>query len=458
MLRNILLSLVFILGIVIIDFQTVVFALMTYFIGIGIIIFTNKDNLKYILKIYNISFIVYFSYLLICYIFMAHHNYQYLLAYDPINVYIPTTEFYLAQGNFFNMLTSIWHEHVFLSRNTPGYYTVLTLFGCISSALNANLYVSLQLSTLLFTCFISVVIFRLLLLTNISQTRSYKYAIIISLFSIIFFYSTQILRDVHIALFYLLAILITFTPKFSIVNIVKLLLLIIVTALFRIESGLFLFILIPIYLLLTLQKSKYKIIVATISLGIFIVLAIFAINNREEISTIYENNRENYVEGVTEGRGMIANLQKIPVIGDFFSIIYNAIQPLPFWAKMSPSGKDNLGNEVYNIMTFPLVFASFFNWITILYILMWIFSPEIKNRTRQQISKPLQYNLWVGLVFLYLQSSVIAQRRLMGYYCIFYILFFIIYSNLKIEEKKQFNILAILSFVFMQVISVIYLS
>jgi len=49
---------------------------------------------------------------------------------------------------------------------------------------------------------------------------------------------------------------------------------------------------------------------------------------------------------------------------------------------MASSGKDNLGPEMYNIMTFPLALASFFNWFVITYILFWILSSKLKKELR----------------------------------------------------------------------------
>ena len=62
---------------------------------------------------------------------------------------------------------------------------------------------------------------------------------------------------------------------------------------------------------------------------------------------------------VAKGSGIIATLQKLPpIISDFFSVIYTAIQPMPFWLKLNPSSSYSIP-ECYNIMAFPTVLGGF---------------------------------------------------------------------------------------------------
>lgn len=158
-----------------------------------------------------------------------------------------------------------------------------------------------------------------------------------------------------------MGIYLTFKKDFSIVNLIKIIAIIYINTLFRIETGLFLVVLIPAYLLLTLQSSKYKTLVFTFSGLMLFVLFVISVSYINQIQALFASNQEAYVEGITEGSGIIATFQRIPIIGDFISIIYNAAQPLPFWARLEYSGKGSLGPEVYNIMNFPSSFAAFFN-------------------------------------------------------------------------------------------------
>lgn len=293
-------------------------------------------------------------------------------------------------------------------------------------------------------------------MNNFDNIKSYKYTVIISLFSIIFFYSSLILRDIHILLLYLIGIYLTFKKDFSLVTLIKIIVIIYINTLFRIETGLFLVVLIPAYLLLSLKNSKYKTLVFAFSALMLFVLFVISVSYINQIQALFANNQEAYVEGITEGSGIIATFQRIPIIGDFISIIYNAVQPLPFWARLEYSGKGSLGPEVYNIMNYPQSFAALFNWVVIVYIFSWLFIKDIRKRTIGFISKPLKYQLWIGLIFFFVQSAVVSQRRLMAYYVIYYIFFFIILNRVDKVNRRYINAVAIFSFGLLQLVGLVY--
>lgn len=444
-------------GVLVIDIQTMFYMWFVYFIGIILTIVLNKGSNK--LKALNLYQILFFSgavYMLICYAYMTSHNYTYLLAPDIAGYFLPWTENYINEGSYWAALSEIWKNYNFFNRFHTGYFTYATFFGFIGQIFNANFYVGQQISVLFLYPFVGILIYRLFRLNNFDDVKSYKYTIIISLFSVIFFFSSQILRDIHILLLYLMGIYLTFKKDFSIVNLIKIIVIIYLNTLFRIETGLFLVVLIPAYLLLTLQSSKYKTLVFTFSALMLFVLFVISVSYINQIQALFASNQEAYVEGITEGSGMIATFQRIPIIGDLISIFYNAVQPLPFWSRLEYSGKGNLGPETYNIMNFPRAFASLLNWFVIIYLLAWILIRNIRNSTNGFISKPLKYQLWIGLIFFYIQSAVVSQRRLMAYYVIYYIFFLIIYNRVDKVNRRYLNAVAIYSFGLLQLVGLIY--
>lgn len=454
------LSLLLVLSIVgsfIVDVQTMIYMWVIYLMGVTISTVLNKgENKTNAIKIYQILFFAGATYMLMSYAYMTYHNYTYLFAPDIDNYFLPWTENYINEGSYWAALSEIWKDYNFFNRFHTGYFTYATLFGFIGQIFNANFYVGQQISVLFLYPFVGILIYRLFRLNNFDNIKSYKYTIIISLFSVIFFFSSQILRDIHILLLYLMGIYLTFKKDFSIVNLIKIIAIIYINTLFRIETGLFLVVLIPVYLLLSLKNSKYKTLVFAFSVLMLFVLFVISVSYINQIQALFANNREAYVEGITEGSGMIATFQRIPIIGDFISIIYNAAQPLPFWARLEYSGKGGLGPEVYNIMNFPRSFAAFFNWIVIVYIFSWLFIKDIRKRTIGFISKPLKYQLWIGLIFFFIQSAVVSQRRLMAYYVIYYIFFFIIFNRVDKVNKKYINAVTIISFILLQLVGLVY--
>jgi len=441
----------------VVDFQTMAYMWFVYLAGIVISLIFNKS--EYRVKVVNLYQLLFFAgaiYMLMCYEYMTHHNYSYLLAPDIIGYFLPETEKYLSEGSYWLALKEIWSNYNFFNRYHTGYFTYATFFGFIGQAFNANFYVGQQISVLFLYPFVGILIYRLLRLNNFDNIKSYKYTVIISLFSIIFFYSSLILRDIHILLLYLIGIYLTFKKDFSLVTLIKIIVIIYINTLFRIETGLFLVVLIPAYLLLSLKNSKYKTLVFAFSALMLFVLFVISVSYINQIQALFANNQEAYVEGITEGSGMIATFQRIPIIGDFISIIYNAAQPLPFWAKLNYSGKGGLGPEVYNIMNYPQSFAALFNWVVIVYIFSWLFIKDIRKRTIGFISKPLKYQLWIGLIFFFIQSAVVSQRRLMAYYVIYYIFFFIIFNRVDKVNKKNINAVTIISFILLQLVGLVY--
>lgn len=458
MLLTLLMLFVSLIGIFIVDFQTMIFLFFFYIVGVSITSITNNKNKLIVLDIYKVLYIIGSVYMLLCYLYMEFHDYDFLLAVDIPYAFLPNTQKYMKNSNLYYALLDIWSNYYLFVRFEPGYYSYSTLFGFLGEFFRANFYVSQQIATLFIYPLIGVFVFKIMIKNNFKAKKAFKYSLIISICTIILFYSSQALRDIHIALLYLMTIYLTFKDRFDILNLAKIILLILITTTFRVESGLFLLLLIPTYLLITLHNKKQRNFVIYISLFILIGLMSFSIAYYNQISSVFEANHEIYIEGITEGSGVISSLQRVPIAGDFASIIYNGVQPLPFWSRNFWDGNNPLGAEVYNIMNFPKSISSFFNWFVIVYILFWLFSKGLRRKTKEYISKPLQYQLWIGLVFLYMQSAVIDQRRLMAYYCIFYILFFIIYNHIGAKDKKQITITAIFSFVALQIIGLIYLS
>lgn len=447
---------ILVFGALIVDAPTMLILIIAYSIGLTFTRLLNKSQKKTV-SIYSILFLVASIYMIVCYYFMTEKGFKYLFAIDILDYFYPMSVTYLEKDNYWEILSHIWESYQFFDRRFVGYFTYSTLWGMIAKILNANLFVTLQISVLFLYSFIGVILYRIFLKCNFSISQAYKFTLVISLCTILFFWSSVFLRDIHIALLYLLAIYQTFNSEFSRITLIKLIIIILITCTFRIESGLFLFILIPTYLLLSLYNSKQKIYVISISLSVLIITGIYILNNINAIELIISNNKENYA--LKDTTGMISTFQSIPILGDFLSIIYTALQPIPFWGVLNPIGKpQSLGEETYNIMGFPQSINGFFNWSVIFYIMIWILSPVIRKRTKGNISKPLVYNLWIGLFFLLMQSSVVEQRRIIAYYCMFYILFFIIYSHLKSSEKRQFNIISIFGFIILQLVGVLYLS
>ena len=430
---------------------TTVVLLIAYLVGLLLCSFSINEKLRLnAIKVYNSLFTLGGLYLLLCYLYMIAKDYTFLFASDTPGYYLPLTKAFIGDS-FKESMSLIWRNYELLGYFKPGYFTYTVLFGYINQWVGGELYVSLMISTLLIYSISGVVFFRLLTLNNFDNGKSVKYAVIVFCCSIILFYSSQILRDIHILLIYLLVILYTFKP-ISFANIARMIFLTVICAMFRIESALFL---VMVLLSYTYVSSKQKNKSQSAIILLVLTLLIAGIYFFNDFITIYDENRANYVDDISTGSGVIALLQRIPIIGDILSVIYNFLQPMPCWARMSPPVGTDMYEE-YNIMGFPRIFASFFNCLVLIVTGIWVFGKH-RATVWRGLPVPLKMHICLGVIFLLLQSAVIDQRRLMAYYCIFFILFFAIMKTYKRGFKQNlilgtlgvYSIIQILTFTYL---------
>lgn len=458
MIYYIILALLTILTAATVGFPSSLLTVTSFIVGTVIVSIFDKNSRKTTSRIYLILFSLGWVYMLMCYLFMTGHNLQWLLAYDSYNAFIPTTEKYMNAGNghLLQIYKCIFEDYNIFLRNEYFYWSYTCTWGVIINRFNADLYYGLQNSTLFLYPFVGVVLYKLFEHYGFDEKKSERHTLVICLLSIIFFYSSQILRDIPVLLCYLIAFYLSAQKNFSLWNLLELLLVIFITCGLRIESGLFLMLTIPAYLLLTMKYGQQKFYAVLLSMVVIILTSIWVFSNFNNLQFVASENFENYTEGIDKGNGMIGLFQRIPILGDFISIIYNASQPIPCWGRLSPSANSTYGLNAYNIMNFTRIPAAFFNILVWVTIFVWLFSKSLRNTTKQLICSPLRYQLWIGLLFLYLQSAVVSQRRLMGYYCIFYILMFAILDNSSKETRKNVYVMGCGVFVALQMIGIFY--
>ena len=195
-----------------------------------------------------------------CYFYMIQHGYNWLFAYDTYNAFIPTIENYISNGNgnIWRIYQSIFEDYNFFVRNQYFFWIYTCTWGAIVNCIGGTLYFGLQASTLFIYGFVGVVLEKIFREYGFDHVKSYKHTLVICFLSIIFFYSSQILRDIHVLLCYLLAIYLSGKPNISLKVIIELGVVIFITCGIRIESGLFLFLVIPAYLFLSIRNKKSK--------------------------------------------------------------------------------------------------------------------------------------------------------------------------------------------------------
>jgi len=445
---------------IIVNISTAILYAGSFLLGISVVKLCNIRGGKFPTKIFGLLYVVGGVYMALCYLFMISNDYEWLFAYDTYVAFIPGIESYVSDGNgnIAKIIQVILSDYDIFSRGDYVYWIYSCVWAVVIKALNADLYAGLQVSTLLLYSISGVLLYLLFKQYGFNDKKSYNHTIVIFLLSIIFFYSSQIIRDIHFMLCLLGAIYLSGKKKFSVVTLITLLVVVFVACNIRIETGLFLLLTIPVYFLVSFQDERRLpiIIVSAVIMGIISIFLLLSFYN--VIQVVYSNNMEYYVESVGEGEGMIGRFQRIPIVGDFISMIYNASMPIPCWSRMNPASNPEYGGNAGNIMCFVRISASFINVFTYVYIIYWILSKKVRNGTKALLQKSHTYHLWLGFLYLYLQAAVISQRRLMGYYCVFYALMFLIYDNITKEDRVKLNRIAIGFFVLLQIVGVLYLE
>src|SRR5690606_6177311 len=220
------------------DTVSVSFVFLLYFLLGRIIIaaFNTPPHRTYSLKVFQLSFFAYFIYALLCFLYMKANDYEYMQSFDGYSVYLPYTTQLLSSESLSELISEIY--------NTSHYSfvgSILILFvytGKLSQLFDGELYLTIQVSIMLFAAFVPVVIYRLLVVHDISKQKAYRYTMVYSLVSIHFMMATMIVRDMPITLFYTIIIYLTF-KKYSTKNVVYIIGLILLILSIRVSSGIF---------------------------------------------------------------------------------------------------------------------------------------------------------------------------------------------------------------------------
>lgn len=430
-------AILFFLSLVILAFSANVSTGIFCFLCGGVIVaglraFTHKKDTA-VSSVYAISFAANTLYAVLCYAYMQGHGYSYLLAFDTDNVIMPTLNGFLSSGQgFWGTIGEIWSQYDLFDRFQVGYYTYLFTWGYFTNSLGIGIdnYFAIQMAHYAFASFIAPLLYKILVMNNVSYKKAVSYSLTIAFCSIMFFYSSTIIRDgIITTLMLYIYYVMMHEPKM--LNYLKIFLAVYLISALRIESGMFAVVYLPFYYYIWMgHKGRGNSYLLAFLIVAVVVLA-FAVNNYSRAVQVYNFNYDTYVEGVDEGSGVIGLLQRIPVLGNLLSIVYIAMLPMPCWSKMFVSASLSRP-ECYNVMCFPIAIAVFFNTYIIVYLILYALSGKRQEKKR---SRPLMILLIPGLALLYLQSAVVAQRRVMAAYAVFYLIWAMIHE----KSSKKFN-------------------
>ena len=413
----------------------------------------RDDSKQHFRWAYTICFSVGLIYIALCQLYMSAYNYEYLLAYDTIDVFLPRLEDFMSGSRSYgDTLKNIWDDYSFWDRFQVGYYSFIAFWATIANNIDADLYATLQIGTV-FTCsFIVVLLCRILQLNGIDSSVGRKYAMLISILSPILLYSTVILRDGLIALVYVYLIYICH-KQFSWTNVIKIIIASYVCTTLRIETGLFAFVFIPFYFCINWEYIRHNVLAILLFIIVVTGVVFVIMTYMSSIMIVAQANYEYYSEDVSEGTGIIGMLQRIPILGPVLSIFYTFLTPMPCWRRLNPEYWFDGWPEVYNVMQFPTIISALFHFYLVFYLSSFVLAIKpVKNTYKGA----LKWLVLFALLFLLIQSAIVTQRRILGAYVIFYLVWAITHNKNESSYNRKILNISLICFVLLQIVAFIY--
>lgn len=371
---------------------------------------------------------------------MTLNHYNNLIINDTEG-YLEETLFYYPRNQpFWSTTMDLLSDYSLFVRSRVGYTIFMGFFTHISHKIDSDLYFTLQMAHFSICTFGSVLIYKILGFYILNQKDRLKYTIILSLLPLYFQYSTYIIRDnlVGLGYYYIVYLL---HKRLSPIVLIKFLITMLALTLLRTESGFVCILFFPVFFLVNKNNklNRYQ-LAGIISLMSIIGVGFLVVQeNLEAITKVYTDNHDAYF--TDSNGGTIDLITQVPIIGNFFGLIFGTLQPMPCWARMfsyyMPGMEDS--EHLYNIMTFPYVFTVAFTTYIVVYMLYLVFDKRIRNHCHYG---NLKYILVPALIFLLLQAKIIDPRRMMGGYIVLFLIWAIVHSQVpdyfNVKVKKTF--------------------
>lgn len=420
------------------DLSTFVIPVSLFLLGqVAVFVMADRNNRNTYSRLFGISYVVFLFYATICYIFMREHNFSCLLVTDTITSYIPAVEDFMRLRSLRDGVKLLYGS---LSSKAFSHAGIILFYwasiGKFGSLFGSELYFNLQVSILFLSAFVPVFIFRLLSQNGVKEP--FKYSLVYVFCSVFFYYSTLILRDAPIALFYVISFSYLFTEA-SVKKNVVFVLMIALSFLIRPQNGFFLLLFYLISLLPNTNTHRgMSLLVMTIA-GV----AISYISLRLDIIEALESNAFYAEKNIAqETEGIINALDGLPpVISDFSKVIYIHVSPIPSWLHLGFNGI-NVSN---NIMAFPRTSAVIYNFIVLGAIIFGL----IKYREFRFSFKTTMVFL-AALLYLLLQTSSTEQRRIMICYPILFLFSIIVFQSISVSRRRKIVLYSVVAFVLLQ--------
>ncbi|WP_221659310.1 hypothetical protein [Bacteroides salyersiae] len=392
------------------------------------VIFNTITEREKALRIFVVSSFSYFLFALFAYWAYLTNNNSFFQYPDQENFYAMSQ--YL--GGLFSV-KSIFNAcfidpaDIILTENQGAYFYLGSISYFANHYLGGNNVLFQILNVSFLAALIPVFVFRILTYF-VSLKSAFRASIVFVFCSYVFYYSPWILRDIHIALLYVIGLSILFSP-FKVYRLIILSVLVFITTFFRMEHGLFMLFMPLLYIY---EQTKYNKIIhyvfIIIALGVCMTLSAVIIPEIIAIQAGLDRYID-YTQAAAEDGGLGKYILHLPMgIRQIASMLFSQFSPFPSW---------NLAINARNIPQFVIgliqMTAPAF-WFMVWFCVIQIISFKDYRKLLPNI---LIFSGLAFIVFLLANSSNMNPRRLICMYPVLYLFFVIAKEKYPFYIKKN---------------------
>lgn len=401
--------------------------LSTMFVFLGTL-FTlsihKKDDRRNAVYLFLLFYCIYLLYTILV-------HYGLLTVYDMVNISPDERHFFTTSDDIYTKIQNGYSffqiADIFEYKDTAAMVYYTGLVATLANLYGENSVLIQKLGVTFVAALVPMVMYGISRLYLSSKT-SILIAIIYGLFSFVPYLSSVIMRDIHIALMFILSMYLI-VQKFSILNIILLSLVVFVSYYLRPQTGIFMMGFVSIYLFFfihTVVKSKFMersiyIILLLLALGIILNSSLMDMFSQISESSAQRSSLE------ASSSSMGAKMAKLPFGLNIVALFgFSQIQPFP------PSVIFSGSNRGFFELTYLIAAISwFFGWGFLLYGL---FKKNIWNNQNLKVKLIFLFSI----VYLILVAVVdFNQRRQMAVYPIIYLFMVFSYLSMSVSERTK---------------------
>lgn len=390
-------------------------------VGTLFIIYLSRKEFRNSVSLFFLFFLFYMLHMSI-----VHYGLEFL--YDRVNIAPDELWFYASSNQIITYLKSgdslLDVANIFIYHESPAYIYLSGHLAIFANEIGTNSVYIQKLFIVFFASLIPVVLYLILKIYVKEKVAVYG-AIIYGIFTFITPVSTMILRDIPVALTYIIFFWIIL-QKVSIKNTILLLLVSFISYYLRVETGIFLMGMSSIYIIYALERLIKSKIIKRFMVGIVGLLSILIISKIglidmfTDIFTEYEKFGAEEAQAGSLGLKLASLPYGLNIVG---MALFSQIQPFPIWIVFKDFG-------VLLIFSMVSGITWFFVWA---YALYGIFRFKILK----QIDVKLKYLFYFSMIYIVLLSSTgTLTRRMIAVYPIIFVLSLLTFMNISKKKRK----------------------